>query len=104
MLGLSATYNLWPVSPRKWLLRRFDHSAIYLLIAATYTPFVTQVRDREFAMVFLVGVWGLAIAGAILKLRFPGRFARLSIWLYLAMGGVGFSRMKKRRPLLHPRP
>ena len=36
MLGLSATYNLWPVSPRKWLLRRFDHAAIYLLIAATY--------------------------------------------------------------------
>ncbi len=29
-LGLSATYNLWPVSPRKWLLRKFDHSAIYL--------------------------------------------------------------------------
>jgi hemolysin III len=60
MLGLSATYNLWPVSPRKWLLRRFDHSAIYLLIAATYTPFITQVRDREFAIVFLGGVWGLA--------------------------------------------
>ena len=38
MLGFSAAYNLWPVSPRKWLLRRFDHSAIYVLIAATYTP------------------------------------------------------------------
>ena len=37
MLVFSATYNLWPVSPRKWLLRRFDHSAIYILIAATYT-------------------------------------------------------------------
>ena len=40
MLVLSATYNLWPVSPTKWVLRRFDHSAIYLLIAATYTPFI----------------------------------------------------------------
>ena len=38
MLVLSATYNLWPVSRAKWVLRRFDHSAIYLLIAATYTP------------------------------------------------------------------
>src|ERR1700752_2160957 len=38
MLGFSAAYNLWPVSQRKWLLRRFDHSAIYVLIAATYTP------------------------------------------------------------------
>ena len=40
MLGLSATYNLWPVSRAKWVLRRFDHSAIYVLIAATYTPFI----------------------------------------------------------------
>lgn len=39
MLVISAAYNLWPASPTKWLLRRFDHSAIYLLIAATYTPF-----------------------------------------------------------------
>ena len=37
MLVLSATYNLWPISRAKWLLRRFDHSAIYVLIAATYT-------------------------------------------------------------------
>ena len=35
MFGLSATYNLWPVSPSKWVLRRFDHAFIYLLIAAT---------------------------------------------------------------------
>lgn len=89
MLGLSATYNLWPVSPRKWLLRRFDHSAIYILIAATYTPFVSQVRDKDFAIVFLIGVWSVAIAGAILKLSFPGRLDRLSIGLYLAMGWSG---------------
>ena len=43
MLGLSATYNLWPVSRAKWVLRRFDHSAIYVLIAATYTPFITEM-------------------------------------------------------------
>ena len=39
MLGFSAAYNLWPLSRVKWMLRRFDHSAIYLLIAATSTPF-----------------------------------------------------------------
>src|SRR5206468_1328830 len=38
MLGFSAAYNMWPVSRVKWLLRRFDHSAIYLMIAGTYTP------------------------------------------------------------------
>src|SRR5919197_1191992 len=38
MLAFSAAYNMWPVSPVKWVLRRVDHSAIYLLIAGTYTP------------------------------------------------------------------
>jgi hemolysin III len=89
MLGLSATYNLWPVSPRKWLLRRFDHAVIYLLIAATYTPLISEVRDRDLAIIFLIGVWSTAMAGAILKLFFPGRFDRLSIGLYLAMGWSG---------------
>ena len=37
MLALSAAYNMWPVLPAKWVLRRFDHSAIYRLIAGTYT-------------------------------------------------------------------
>ena len=49
MLVLSATYNLWPVSRAKWMLRRFDHSAIYVLIAATYTPVIMQVKDSIFA-------------------------------------------------------
>ena len=48
MLVLSATYNLWPVSRAKWVLRRFDHSAIYLLIAATYTPFIMATEGKLF--------------------------------------------------------
>lgn len=89
MLGLSATYNLWPVSPVKWLLRRFDHSAIYLLIAATYTPFLAQMNDRFMASVLLIGVWSVAAAGIALKVFLPGRFDRLSVGLYLAMGWSG---------------
>jgi hemolysin III len=89
MLVLSATYNLWPVSRAKWLLRRFDHSAIYLLIAATYTPFIMQLKDSLFAMVLLTGVWCVAIVGIVLKLVWPGRFDRLSVGLYLAMGWSG---------------
>jgi hemolysin III len=90
MLVLSAVYNLWPVSPRKWLLRRFDHSAIYILIAATYTPFVMQVKDNPFAVALLAGVWLVAIVGIVFKLVMPGRFDRLAILLYLAMGWSGF--------------
>jgi hemolysin III len=90
MLVLSATYNLWPVSRAKWVLRRFDHSAIYVLIAATYTPFIMQVKDSIFAVALLVGVWCVAIVGVVLKLSLPGRFDRLAVGLYLAMGWSGF--------------
>src|SRR6201996_3668455 len=79
MLGFSAAYNLWPVSRRKWILRRFDHSAIYVLIAATYTPIFAQLPDRVFAMSLLAGVWSVAAVGIVLKLFFPGRFDRISV-------------------------
>jgi hemolysin III len=52
MLGVSALYNLYPVSPRKWLLRRADHALIYLMIAGTYTPLVALVGSgpRAYAL------------------------------------------------------
>src|ERR1700741_5146532 len=89
MLVLSATYNLWPVSRAKWVLRRFDHSAIYVLIAGTYTPFIMEVKESLLAIALLIGVWCAAIAGIVIKLKFPGRFDRLSVGLYLAMGWSG---------------
>src|ERR1700680_1989043 len=90
MLVLSATYNLWPVSRAKWVLRRFDHSAIYVLIAATYTPFIVQMKESFFAIALLIGVWCVAIIGIVIKLVFPGRFDRVAVGLYLAMGWSGF--------------
>ncbi len=86
-LGISAVYNIWPVSPTKWFLRRFDHSAIYLLIAGTYTPFAMHMGDR--ALPLLLFVWSVASVGITLKLFMPGRFDRLSILLYLALGWSG---------------
>jgi hemolysin III len=89
MLGISATYNLLPVSRWKWRLRRFDHSAIYVLIAATYTPFIVQMKGNPWAIALLIGVWSVAVVGSVLKIMLPGRFDRLSIGLYLAMGWSG---------------
>src|SRR5246500_381994 len=89
MLVLSATYNLWPVSRAKWVLRRFDHSAIYLLIAATYTPIIMELKNSVTAMVLLAGVWCVAIVGIVLKLAYPGRFDRVAVGLYLALGWSG---------------
>ena len=84
-ISASAVYNVWPVSPTKWVLRRFDHSAIYLLIAGTYTPFMVQMET--WAMLTLV--WAIALMGVSLKLLKPGSFDRLSIGLYLALGWSG---------------
>src|SRR4029078_3038060 len=89
-LVLSATYNLWPVSRAKWVLRRFDHSSIYVLIAATYTPFIAHMKDSIFAFALLIGVWCTAAVGILIKLRFPGRFDRLAVVLYLGIGWSGF--------------
>ena len=89
MLVLSATYNLWPVSRTKWVLRRFDHSAIYMLIAATYTPFIIEMKDSVVALALLIGVWCVAAFGIALKLAWPGRFDRLATGLYLALGWSG---------------
>jgi hemolysin III len=83
MLVLSATYNLWPVSRAKWVLRRFDHSAIYLLIAATYTPFIMELKHSTLAIALLIGVWCLAIVGIVLKIALPGRYARRRRAVYL---------------------
>jgi hemolysin III len=89
MLALSAAYNIWPVSPAKWVLRRFDHSAIYLLIAGTYTPFLAQMKNVLASAGLGIGVWLTAVIGMALKLVLPGRFDRLAIVLYLLLGWSG---------------
>jgi hemolysin III len=89
MLAFSAAYNMWPVSPVKWVLRRFDHSAIYLLIAGTYTPFLGQMKNALVSAGLGMGVWLSAIVGMALKLALPGRFDRLAIILCLLLGWSG---------------
>jgi hemolysin III len=88
MFGFSAAYNLWPVSPFKWWLRRFDHSAIYLLIAATYTAFMLPMQGAV-PTIMLATIWAAALAGMTIKLLWPGRFDRTSVALYLIMGWSG---------------
>ncbi len=89
LLSVSAAYNLWPVSRTKWLLRRADHALIFVLIAATYTPFVSRFPSGWVAGALLVGVWTVALVGAGLKIALPGRLDRLSIVLCVLLGGSG---------------
>ncbi|SFL29540.1 PAQR family membrane homeostasis protein TrhA [Methylorubrum salsuginis] len=89
MLGASAAYNMWPISPRKWILRRFDHAFIYLMIAGTYTPVVALVGSGLVAWSLLALVWTVALAGIAIKILMPGRWDRVSIVLYLMLGWSG---------------
>jgi hemolysin III len=88
-LTISAAYNLWPVSPTKWWLRRFDHAAIFLLIAGTYTPLLAEIPDPRVSRWLLGGIWAAAALGIATKIVLPGRFDRLTVALYLILGWSG---------------
>jgi hemolysin III len=91
MFGCSAAYQLLRSSRRRELLRCFDHSAIFLMIAGTYTPF-TLLRIRPVWDVALTAaVWSIAVAGIALRLLRPQVFDRVSIAFYLALGWAGLA-------------
>lgn len=75
------------ISPRvKRALRIFDHSAIYLLIAGTYTPFLLVSLRGPWGWSLFGVIWGLALAGVLFKFWFVERFMILSTAVYIAMG------------------
>jgi hemolysin III len=86
MLLCSALYNMIKLPGWTWILRRLDHSAIFLKIAGTYTPFVA-ISGQGLGL--LAGLWGVALAGVGLKVFSPGRFRWLALALYLGMGWAG---------------
>ncbi len=67
-------------------LKVFDHSAIYLLIAGTYTPFMIGVMRGGWGWSLFGVIWGLAVAGVIFKMFFTGKFPKLSTTIYVLMG------------------
>ena len=89
LLLLYSASTLYHASRNETTRRRlkvFDHCAIYVLIAGTYTPFlITSLRGGWGWSLFGV-IWGLAVAGVAFKLYFTGRFPRLSTAVYIAMG------------------
>lgn len=100
MFGFSLAYNMVPPSGLKWVLRRFDHSAIYVMIAGTYTAVVVQFHDWVFATVLAGVVWAGAILGAAVKIALPGRYDRLSVLAYIALGWVGVAAIGPAREAL----
>ncbi|TWT21508.1 hemolysin III family protein [Luteimonas marina] len=70
----------------KGRLKVFDHCAIYLLIAGTYTPFTLIGLRGPWGWGLFAAIWTLALAGVVFKLYYTGRFKKLSTLIYIAMG------------------
>ncbi|HFE63900.1 MAG TPA: hypothetical protein ENK14_05720 [Caldithrix sp.] len=70
---------------RRWL-NVFDHAAIYILIAGTYTPFLLVTLNGAWGWSLFGVIWGLAIAGVVFKIFFTGRFNAVSTIVYVLMG------------------
>ena len=87
MLGCSALYNMTRENRFTPVFRRLDHSAIYLKIAGSFTPLAAMTGGG--GMVFLAGLWAVAIGGSSLKIIAPDRLRWLGLSLYLGMGWVG---------------
>jgi hemolysin III len=94
LYAASTLYHALP-SPRvKRALKIFDHCAIYLLIAGTYTPFTLVILRGGWGWWMFRIIWAVAMAGIVFKLWFIDHFKVLSTVLYLAMGWIALLAIK----------
>jgi hemolysin III len=95
ILYLSSTlYHAFPISTTKKIFQVFDHSAIYLLIAGTYTPFTLGVLKGAWGWTIFGLMWSLALLGIVIKSIVGARKSALSTWLYVGMGWMGVMAIK----------
>ncbi|MBL8559248.1 MAG: hemolysin III family protein [Hyphomonadaceae bacterium] len=91
MLTTSMLYNLARQPERQRVLRRFDHAAIFLMIAGSYTPFTTQRLDGWWAIGMTAAVWAIALACAAAKLFAPGLSKKVWVAAYLLLGWIALA-------------
>ena len=82
----STAYHMSYKKNVRRILNKLDHGAIYLLIAGTYTPFCLIAMRQTGGWYLFAAVWVLALAGVVFKLKYTGRFNKLSTLLYVLMG------------------
>ncbi|HHX8640459.1 TPA: PAQR family membrane homeostasis protein TrhA [Vibrio diabolicus] len=82
----STLYHAIPHPNAKRWLKTFDHCAIYLLIAGSYTPFLLVSLRTPLAFGLMIVIWTIALLGIIMKVAFVYRFKKLSLMTYLVMG------------------
>ena len=87
LLYLASTlYHASKEPQKRFKLKIFDHAAIYVLIAGSYTPFTLVSLNGETGWLIFSMVWVMAFTGIILKLFFTGRFKVISTAMYVLMG------------------
>jgi hemolysin III len=93
LFSASASYHLIKASPRtELLLRRLDHSAIFILIAGSYTPISLIVLSGVLGTIVLATIWTLAAVGILLKVVFIEKVSRrVSAGLYILMGWLALA-------------
>jgi len=88
LYAASTLYHSAKGENRRRQLKIFDHAAIYVLIAGTYTPFSLITLPPATGWIIFGAVWGCAFVGIILKLFFTGKYDLLSTIMYVAMGWI----------------
>lgn len=89
LYAASTLYHSFSTPSLKTVFKKLDHSAIFLLIAGTYTPFVLVSLRGAWGWSLFAVIWTLAILGVALKFITIFRFRRLSVAIYLFMGWLG---------------
>ena len=83
---ISTLYHASKEPQKRFKLKVFDHAAIYVLIAGSYTPFTLVSLNGETGWLIFSMVWVMAFTGIILKLFFTGKFKIVSTAMYVLMG------------------
>ncbi|WP_166383509.1 PAQR family membrane homeostasis protein TrhA [Polaribacter sp. 11A2H] len=86
LYAASTFYHAAKNPKKRRRLNIFDHAAIYVLIAGSYTPFCLVALNSDLGWYMFIAVWLFALTGIILKLFFTGRFDKISTAMYLLMG------------------
>jgi hemolysin III len=94
LFGASATYHRWRGNPRwKPILRRIDHSTIFIFIAASYTPIALLVLEDPLRVIVLVSIWAGALAGVAMSIAWIDAPRVLVAACYIAVGWVAIVAM-----------
>ena len=102
LFSASMFYHLSTTTHIRLRLKRLDHTAIYYLIAGTYTPFLALFIPTPKAKILLIALWIIALIGTFFKLYFVHRFQKISLIAYIVMGWLALLVIDDMKTYLSP--